>query len=346
MKILLVSPLPPPIGGIATWTEKYMKFYSSRQEEVKLVNSAIEGKRVNNVQHVRINEELKRAGNLKKKINQLIKNEKPDVLHYNASCSSKFSLIRDYLILRSLKVPILYQCHCDLDTVLDNNVSIKMFQLIGKKAKVIGVLNKKSLARAKRYNPNAALFPNFIDHIENPVTEYSNRVSKVCFVGRAVNTKGIYEYLEAAGMKKEIEFWIVGSETDQLEKEKIPENVVLTGQKENKEVIDILKTMDAYILPSYSEGFPLGVLEAMSCGIPVIATNVGAIPDMIENKGGVLLPSPSAENIVEAIEKIQEKPVREQMGKFNRTKVETAYEISIVIDKLNGCYCRMIKGGK
>ena len=96
--------------------------------------------------------------------------------------------------------------------------------------------------------------------------------------------------------------------------------------------------MDVYILPSYTEGFPLGVLEAMSCGLPVIATDVGAISDMIGNEGGILIKPKSSKEIVDALEKISSQDIREKMSIFNINKVKNEYLINVVMNKFINIY--------
>ncbi len=82
----------------------------------------------------------------------------------------------------------------------------------------------------------------------------------------------------------------------------------------------------------------MGVLEAMSCGLPVIATDVGSISDMIEDKGGILIPQKSSDAIVEALEKIEDPDVRQNMAEFNVSKVRNEYLIDKVINQLQDVY--------
>ena len=62
---------------------------------------------------------------------------------------------------------------------------------------------------------------------------------------------------------------------------KLEKNIHLIGYC--KKPIDFLKNIDVFILPSIDEGLPIALLEAMACGLPIITTNVGAIPKVIKN---------------------------------------------------------------
>ncbi|NVM22263.1 MAG: glycosyltransferase [Desulfobacterales bacterium] len=89
----------------------------------------------------------------------------------------------------------------------------------------------------------------------------------------------------------------------------LPSNVrfVLHGQLPNKEVIDFYKThsVDVFVNVSEFEGVPVSIMEAQSCGIPVIAPAVGGIPEIVNNENGVLLKSrPTASCIANALERI------------------------------------------
>jgi glycosyltransferase involved in cell wall biosynthesis len=105
----------------------------------------------------------------------------------------------------------------------------------------------------------------------------------------------------------------------------------------------LLKEMaqsDFLIFPSYSEGFPLTVLEAMSLSLPVIATSVGALPEMVtEEEGGYLIPPRSADALISAIEKLIAHPEKMiAMGEFNKKKSFAQYRYSVVITQLLTIY--------
>ena len=96
---------------------------------------------------------------------------------------------------------------------------------------------------------------------------------------------------------------------------------------------------DIFLFPSYSEGFPNSVLEAMTYGLPIIATNVGALEDMIENKGGFLLKTLEITEIKEKISLLDTNfKLRFEMGKWNREKVKKYYLEEVVIKKILKIY--------
>jgi glycosyltransferase involved in cell wall biosynthesis len=79
--------------------------------------------------------------------------------------------------------------------------------------------------------------------------------------------------------------------------------VSFLGQR--SDVPNLLRAADVFILPSYSEGLPLSVIEAMASGVPVVATRVGGIPELvIDGHNGVLVPPGSAKDIASALSRI------------------------------------------
>ena len=106
---------------------------------------------------------------------------------------------------------------------------------------------------------------------------------KVITVSRLVKGKGLEKIVEIAKQFKKIDFIIVGDGPlkNKLKKRK-PKNVILLGHKKN--VNEILKSCDAFMLLSDHEGAPIVVYEAMAAGVPVITTDIGGISDFIKNR--------------------------------------------------------------
>jgi glycosyltransferase involved in cell wall biosynthesis len=87
--------------------------------------------------------------------------------------------------------------------------------------------------------------------------------------------------------------------------------------------------MDILLMPTVREGFSLAVLEAMACGLPVVANNCSSLPEQIEDgKGGFLCPVGDVKAFAEKINLLAESPdLRREMGEYNRTKVEKMFTL-------------------
>jgi glycosyltransferase involved in cell wall biosynthesis len=111
--------------------------------------------------------------------------------------------------------------------------------------------------------------------------------------------------------RKELKFLFVGAGSpnnllDIAKKLNIDHNIMFIGQLRNSEVIKILKSSDIFIMPSLMEGLPISMLEAMCCGLPVIASNIGGIPEIVMDNG-ILVPPKNSEKLKDAIVTMLEK---------------------------------------
>ena len=163
---------------------------------------------------------------------------------------------------------------------------------------------------------------------------------KILFVGRNERRKGIYELNEAIKLlsinNKDLEFHFLGNipKKDQISSKKISlvyHGVVVNSFLKQK----IYDNCDVLICPSYSEGMPNVILEAMSRGLAVIASDVGAISEMVCDKNGILLNDNNPENISKSILKIiKNKSILDKFKQNSITKVEEKFNSDIVFEKL------------
>lgn len=96
-----------------------------------------------------------------------------------------------------------------------------------------------------------------------------------------------------------------------------------------------LKNFDIFVLPSIKEGLPYAILEAGLSGLPVIASNVGGIPEIIENgKDGLLIPPADPEELVNAIKKLlEDKTLRETLAKNLHEKITQKFSLEKMLQK-------------
>ena len=113
------------------------------------------------------------------------------------------------------------------------------------------------------------------------------------------------------------------------------ENVVFLGEQEHDRVLDYMKASEIFILPSHTEAFPLVVLEAMSLGVAVIGTEVGAIPEMLSDNCGIVIKPKSPKQIQEALTKfIENEELRHICGVNAMKKIQNEYCSNIIFNKL------------
>jgi teichuronic acid biosynthesis glycosyltransferase TuaC len=139
----------------------------------------------------------------------------------------------------------------------------------------------------------------------------------VLFVGRLDPAKGIVELLEAftslASRRPNLRLVYVGDGPggEQLRRKAkdfaLEDRIVLIGACPSEKVAQWLAAANVLALPSYSEGYPNVVIEALSCGRPVIATNVGGILELVNEKSGILVAPRDSRALADAIETAMER---------------------------------------
>jgi glycosyltransferase involved in cell wall biosynthesis len=161
----------------------------------------------------------------------------------------------------------------------------------------------------------------------------------VLFVGRLDTTKGIVELLEAfaslASRRPNLRLAYVGDGPGReqlrckIKDLRLEGRVRLADACPSEKVPRWLAAANVLALPSYSEGCPNVVIEALSCGRPVIATNVGGIPELVNEKSGILVAPRDSRALAGAIDTAMERNWDERSisGQFHRGWDEAAGEM-------------------
>ena len=136
--------------------------------------------------------------------------------------------------------------------------------------------------------------------------------TKLIFVGSLIKTKGIFELIDAMQhitQSLPVELVVVGSGNDQhavkqrIEALGLSSHIRLAGSQPLSHVAQLVRESDLLVLPSYREGLPNVVLEAFASGIPVVATDVGGIPEVVTERTGVLVSPQSVASLVDGLTK-------------------------------------------
>jgi glycosyltransferase involved in cell wall biosynthesis len=172
----------------------------------------------------------------------------------------------------------------------------------------------------------------------------TTRPVAVGYFGRLSKEKGILNLVEAIPyiLKKEnkIEFHIGGDGEllneirNRLASNNLNHNVNLYGWIPHDELPDHLNNLKLIVLPSYTEGLPNIMLEAMACGTPVLSTAVGAIPGIIKDgETGFIMANNSAECIADNILRVLHNDRLEQIANNARSIVENEYTFESAVER-------------
>jgi glycosyltransferase involved in cell wall biosynthesis len=173
---------------------------------------------------------------------------------------------------------------------------------------------------------------------------------RLLFLGRMVTDKGLYELLDAfAGLRPRFPNLELVMAGDGPERGRLQQHACQLGAADavhwpgfvsGAAKCRWLGSADLFVLPSYREGCPVALLEAMAMGLPVVASAVGGIPHVVEDGvNGVLIPEVSAATLGCALERLLTDPGRRQaMGEANRDKAWRYYEASSATRRIDARY--------
>ena len=166
--------------------------------------------------------------------------------------------------------------------------------------------------------------------------------------------KGVLYLVQSASSllrsRKDLVFLLVGNGKQEGELKKlcinlkVEKSVVFTGER--SDIPEILSIIDVFVLPSIREGLGLSILEAMACGKPVIATDVGGIPEVVKDGvSGILVPPKDPEALKDAIlELLDDKGKQETMGCNGKRICDESFNSSTMVNKIEHLYDSLIKG--
>jgi len=179
----------------------------------------------------------------------------------------------------------------------------------------------------------------------------------ILMAARILRDKGVLEYFEAARLVKKrhrgspIKFVLAGNidqgnpstiSKKELEKLIAQGDVDYVGHRDR--IQELLAISDIVVLPSYREGLPRIILEALSCAIPVIGSDVPGIRDIIsDGETGLLVPAKDSKRLAEAIGTLSHnRQLREKLGSAGRDSIHSEYDEESVVQKTWNVYAELL----
>jgi glycosyltransferase involved in cell wall biosynthesis len=175
----------------------------------------------------------------------------------------------------------------------------------------------------------------------------------ILFYSHLDRRKGVFVLLEAfriiAAAMPECRLTLVGrgrhiAEVQRLVAESgLADRISMPGRVERAQAPALFGAHSVYCLPSYGEPYATTVLEAMSCGRPVVVTDAGGLPFMVPRDGGLRVPTGDAPALAQALLTILRSPdLQESMGRANRRYIEENCSWPRVVDQLERVYQRLV----
>jgi glycosyltransferase involved in cell wall biosynthesis len=193
-----------------------------------------------------------------------------------------------------------------------------------------------------------------------PVTHHG-RARRLAYVGRVIEMKGLGVVFEAMKriddqlsppLDQPLEITVIGDGPDRAALERraveagLGSRVDFVGAKSQAEVAELLATADIFVMPSFAEGVPVVVMEALGTGLPVVASFVGGMAELVDDGvNGHLVPPGDADALAARLmELIDDPSARQQMGDAGRATVTAEFNAAVEARRLGSLFVASLAG--
>lgn len=339
------------IGGVESMLSQMLKYYDTSKNKIKLfvLGNKVENQIFDNIKKSNVEYEFfnKRKGlslSTIKKVSKSLGSFNPDVIHTNLN---SFLYCIGWAKKNKVKIVHTFHSSVKIENGFLHRIVLKHY-LRKQKIVPIAISNVLKTEIVKYYG----LKENNVLVVFNPVDldKFYKKSEKkeydfisVCRFHPIKNHIFLVKAFEKVVEKnKNVKLAFVGDgETKQKVEEYVNEhelnnNIIFLGKRDD--VNDLLNKSKVFVLGSLMEGLPLTILEAMAVGLPIIATSVGGVVDIVKKDNGVLVESGNVEEMAKAfITYLDDKKVKKD-GEISE-KYSKQYGIKEVVKNYEQIYC-------
>lgn len=175
------------------------------------------------------------------------------------------------------------------------------------------------------------------------------RMPLILYVGSLIERKGVIYLIEAlsrlASIHPSLQLVVIGKgpERERLENvvadSALTKRVAFIGSQPSDTVRKWMQRAKIFVLPSIEEGLGVVLIEALACGTPIVASDVGGIPDVVTPDVGLLVPPASSELLAKAIDQLlRDDQLHARMSKNSRQRAEKYFDSNQIATKLITIY--------
>lgn len=194
-----------------------------------------------------------------------------------------------------------------------------------------------------------------VDPAEFRPRRHEGRGARLTFTGSLSTLKGVPILLEAIAKLRDRDDLVLeiggdGPERAALEasvdRMAIRKHVRFLGYQSSDQVRALLQRSDVFVLPSFAEGVPVVLMEAMASGVPVVTTRIAGVPELVEDgQSGLLVPPGDVDALAAAITRLlDDGDLRDRMGAAGRTAVERQFDSRQEAERLRTILVRRLDG--
>ena len=289
-------------------------------------------------------------------IKKYLKQLNPDIVH----CHSSKAGLLGRLVAKSLNLPVVFTAHGWAFTEGISSKKQKIYssleRFLAKASDHIITVSEYDRQHGFKYDVGS---PEIVEIIHNGVPDIKipnyiknfDPIVKLIMVARFEDPKDQYFLIQALcklplQLNWKIDFLGEGPNLQKcknlVNKNNLGNKVIFHGQ--SIKVKEFLNDADIFILISNYEGFPLTILEAMSVGLPIIASDVGGVKESVQSTNGYLIPRGDLNTLVESLKDlIVDKNLRQQIGQGSRELYENLFSFNIMLKKTLNVYNTVLK---
>jgi glycosyltransferase involved in cell wall biosynthesis len=288
-----------------------------------------------------------------------------DILHYFFSLPTGFlsllpgahQKIPYFVSLRGSDVPHYDRYNKKLE--IAHFLLHPLSRIILKRASQVIAVTNSLKATAKETFPQQpiSVIPNGVDDNlfkpQAPRVKSTNPLKMIC-VARLVPRKGVQHLLEALSDFEDgsVKLTIFGTGVyepwlkQRCRELSLSHCVTFRGYAPSSQLALQLAASDVFILPSLAEAFGNVFAEAMACGLPIIGTNTGGIPDLVQGENGILVSPGNVFELRQAIRTLKNcRSLRKKMGQANRKKITNQYAWRNIASRFLAAYATASQNG-
>jgi len=362
-RILVISPLPPPYGGMANQTELYLSSVLVDLYNITILNVSPGLKREKDPGRPSLITAFYSICVVIKLLYVLVKTS-PELVYMITV--TQWGFVRDICIIMICKI---FRKHlvCHLHSKYTGPLFLRKrglrfifhwVMLLPDKVVVLSENLKRQFSGLIRHDKlevinnivNTSLYDKLVEEEKAEGFQKTVKPITILFVGRLSKKKGIWDLLEAIALiaadGRNVIFELAGVAEYKEEEIKVfgycdnpfmKDHVSLLGTISGKLKVSTFRNADIFVFPSHIENMPIVILEAMAAGLPIVSTNVGEIPDIIDSEiNGFLVEPGDTKKLAEKLVTLIESPdLRDRIGRNNHTKARNYYDVEIGVRKLH-----------
>ncbi|MGF1522584.1 MAG: glycosyltransferase family 4 protein [Leptolyngbyaceae cyanobacterium] len=189
-----------------------------------------------------------------------------------------------------------------------------------------------------------------------PSVPHQDQGKRLLYVGRLAAMKGLPVLFEALAQLRErypdLRLTVVGDGQERPEIEasaqrlNLGQMVDFVGYKSQAEVRSYLQQTDIFILPSFAEGVPVVLMEAMAAGVPVLTTRIAGVPELVvHGESGWLVPPGDQQSLADSLAMlVEDADLRQRLGEAGRAQVASDFNVETEAKKLADIFRQVVAG--